>query len=227
VKHRHSHFAVGYWNRIRQGRVAPDQADLDPKALKRLLSRLFLLDTAGTHSGAAVYRLAGTTLCERFGGELRGKNFFTQWDVNSRAALAVLLRHSLRLSTPICLAAIGASEDCRMLEMETILMPIVAGGGEPARFLGLTEFLAAPSSLATDTIAFQRLVAFSFVQENGPEEDAHPPDAETAVEPGRAPHLRLIVSRGQVTETPRFDGNEALGRMFALCGVSQALNTRP
>ena len=44
MKHRNSHFAVGYWSRIRHGRPVPDQADIDPKALKRLLPFVFLLD---------------------------------------------------------------------------------------------------------------------------------------------------------------------------------------
>lgn len=226
LKHKHSHFAVGYWSRIRQGRAAPDQAHIDLKALKRLLSRMFLLDMQGAHSSDAVYRLAGTALCEQFGGELRGKNFFAHWDVNSRAALSVLLRHSLRLSTPICLAAIGASEDCRMFEIETVLMPIAAGGGEPVRFLGLTEFLPNSIPLAGQTIAFQRLTAFTLVREGSSQVDVDPPEAGTAVEPGRAPHLRLIVSRAEVTDAPRFDGNEALGRMFALCGAAQAFGAR-
>src|SRR5215510_9383889 len=63
MKHRNNHFAVGYWSLIRRGRPAPDQADVDPKALKRLLPFVFLLDAR--HS-TFVYRLAGTTLCERY-----------------------------------------------------------------------------------------------------------------------------------------------------------------
>ena len=39
MKHRNSHFAVGYWNRIRAGNGVPDQADIDPKALKRCHER--------------------------------------------------------------------------------------------------------------------------------------------------------------------------------------------
>ena len=72
MKHRNSHFAVGYWSRLRQGRLAPDQADIDPRALKRLLPNVFLLEARG--DGAFVYRLAGTALCDRYGAELRGSD---------------------------------------------------------------------------------------------------------------------------------------------------------
>jgi len=40
MKHRNSHFAVGYWSLIRHGRKSPDQSDIDPKALKRASHRV-------------------------------------------------------------------------------------------------------------------------------------------------------------------------------------------
>src|SRR3954468_24517506 len=121
MKHRNSHFAVGYWSRIRQGRDTPDQSDIDPKALKRLLPFVFLLDA---RTGRFTYRLAGTTLCERYGIELRGRDFLHQWDPDSRLRLNELLAHSLRARVPVCLTSIGATDDCNMIEIETVLMPI-------------------------------------------------------------------------------------------------------
>src|SRR5262249_28333315 len=104
MKHRNNHFAVGYWSLIRRGRPTPDQADIDPKALKRLLPFVFLLDTR--HSNF-VYRLAGTTLCGRYGGELRGRDFLSHWDRDSRVKLPSLLRRSLAEATPICLSSVA------------------------------------------------------------------------------------------------------------------------
>src|SRR5215470_12873242 len=99
MKHRNSHFAVGYWSRLRNGRGAPDQADIDPKALKRLLPFVFLLDARQTSS--PIYRLAGSTLCERYGGELRGRNFLTIWDPDSQGHLSGLLRQALAERMPV------------------------------------------------------------------------------------------------------------------------------
>ena len=38
MKHKNSHLLVGYWSRLRKGREVPDQTDIDPRAIKRLLS---------------------------------------------------------------------------------------------------------------------------------------------------------------------------------------------
>src|SRR5216684_3038656 len=102
MKHRNSHFAVGYWSRIRNGRTTPDQADIDPKALKRLLPFVFLLDARG---GNFTYRLAGTTLCERYGSELRGRDYFLHWDPESSTRLSELLRQSFRAHRICALSA--------------------------------------------------------------------------------------------------------------------------
>src|SRR3979411_1681405 len=100
MKHRNSHFAVGYWGLIRHGRKAPDQSDIDPKALKRLLPFVFLLDA---RLSLFTYRLFRPTTCERYGGELRGKNFLSPWDPDSRARLSNLLRQALAEPAPPCL----------------------------------------------------------------------------------------------------------------------------
>ena len=64
MKHKNSHLLVGYWSRLRRGRSAPFQGDIDPRAIKRLLSYVFILDCE--NPARPVYRLAGTALCERF-----------------------------------------------------------------------------------------------------------------------------------------------------------------
>jgi len=198
MKHRNSHFAVGYWSRLRKGRATPDQADIDPKTLKRLLPFVFLLDAR--IDGSFVFRLAGTTLCERYGTELRGKNFMSHWDAESRTRLGVLLRQSLTSNTPLCLTSIGATEDCRMIEIETILMPISFGSGKAERFLGLAQVLTDVSSLVGRSISFERLVASSLVREDEdlstvelPPPPSPPADDSWRKHP-RAPHLRLVVS---------------------------------
>jgi hypothetical protein len=195
MKHRNSHFAVGYWSRIRNGRPAPDQGDVDPKALKRLLPFVFLLDARG---GVFTYRLAGTTLCERYGSELRGRDFLYQWDSDSRTRLNALLRRSLQLALPVCLTSIGATDDCHMIEIETVLMPISFGGTYPERFLGVAQVLTDVSPLAGQAISFERLVSSSLVHEDEPaKEDAppSPPPSDRGRPHPRAPHLRLVAVR--------------------------------
>jgi hypothetical protein len=230
MKHRNSHFAVGYWSLIRRGRPAPDQSDVDPKALKRLLPFVFLLDAR--HS-SFVYRLAGTTLCERYGGELRGRDFLAQWDRESRKTLSTLLKNALTESKPLCLTSVGTTADCRMVEIETVLMPMTFNEGAPERFLGVAQVLTDATPLLGRAIAFEKLVASDLV---GEIECAVPEPALLAPFPpppprrargsrtSRGAHLKLVVN--QARPEPRqndggFSGNGALVTLLAKCDAEQ------
>ena len=194
MKHRNSHFAVGYWSRLRGGRDTPDQADIDPRALKRLLPFVFLLDARG---GSFTYRLAGTTLCERYGGELRGREYLHPWDADSRKHLAELLQRSLKMRLPLCLISAGATSDCRIVEIETVLMPVTFGTAQPERFLGVAQVLSDGSPLAGKPINFERLISSKLVHEDEPFTQAtRPPSFPNGGQPHRrAPYLRLVSSR--------------------------------
>jgi len=207
MKHRNSHFAVGYWSRIRNGRDTPDQADIDPKALKRLLPFVFLLDGRG---GSFTYRLAGTTLCERYGGELRGRDFLQPWDPDSRKHLNELMRRALKMRLPLCLTSIGATDDCRVVEIETVLLPITFGSDRPERFLGVAQVLSDVSPLGGKPINFERLVGSKLVHEDEP--FSHTPRPPSSPDGWRAhpkaPHLRLVPSHsGKESDPVKMDGD--------------------
>jgi hypothetical protein len=232
MKHRNSHFAVGYWSRLRQGRAVPDQSDIDPRALKRLLPFVFLLEIRA--DGSFVYRLAGTTLCERYGTELRGRNFLTHWEAESRTRLNALLKQALAARTPLCLHSIGATEDCRMVEIETVLMPIAFGGTEPARFIAIAQVLTDVAPLIGRSISFERLVASYLVREGESHQDMEfppsPPPSHGDRESrgaGRRSHLRLVVSQRDPNrpDALRSDMNAAVQKLLALCRGNSALRS--
>jgi hypothetical protein len=224
MKHRNNHFAVGYWSLIRRGRPAPDQSDIDPKALKRLLPFVFLLDSRHSHF---VYRLAGTTLCERYGGELRGRDFLAQWDRDSRKQVSTLLNNSLAESKPLCLTSVGTTADCRMIEIETVLMPITFNGEAPVRFLGVAQVLTDATPLLGRSIAFEKLVASDLVGDAEcavPEPVAAPPPPPVrrprASRTARGAHLKLVVSQTRPERQGNergFTGNDALTTLRATC----------
>jgi hypothetical protein len=202
MKHKNSHLVVGYWSRIRKGRAVPDQVDIDPRAIKRLLSYAFILDCM--NPSRPVYRLAGTSLCERFGFELKGTGFLAHWESQSGLSLASLLRQSLKMRQPICLSSIAATADGGMVELETILAPISFNGGEPTRFFGMVQMLSDPTPLLGRSIAYERLVASQLIQEDEPlpsqDHDQAPPASPPMSGPAprshpRAPYLRLVVSQ--------------------------------
>jgi hypothetical protein len=217
MKHKNSHLLVGYWSRLRQNRDVPDQTEIDPRAIKRLLSHVFILDAA--IPGRPIYRLAGTGLCERFGFELKGTSFLANWEGQSGMALGSLLKQSLHLRQPVCLSAIGATADCGMVEMETVLAPISFNGGEANRFVGMTQILSDLTQLGGRPIAFQRLVASQMVREAEPAaaDFGPPPPPPLVRNAARGPHLRLVISQDR-PETLHFEADAMLSRIAGLMG---------
>ncbi len=200
MKHRNSHLLIGYWSRIRRGREIPDQADLDPRAMKRMLSHIFILDALDAARPA--YRLAGTSLCDRFGVELRGTGFFAHWEAQARERIALLLRQSLLMKQPVCLSAIGVTSQCATMEMETVLAPLTFGAGAPRRFLGIVQFLSDASQLGGWPIVYERLTGSKMVRENEPlapmsDPPAPPPAPFASTGANQIPHLRLVASRDE------------------------------
>jgi hypothetical protein len=197
MKHKNSHLLVGYWSRLRAGHGVPDQTDIDPRAIKRLLPYVFILDAE--NPGRPIYRLAGTAICDRFGFELKGTGFLAHWEAQSSLALGSLLRQALELNQPVCLTSIGATADCGMVELETVLLPIKFGEDGPTRFLGMIQILSDISQLHGRPIAFQRLAASQLIREDDPRalQNANPPPPPPPAlrNHPRAPHLRLVVSQ--------------------------------
>ena len=198
MKHKNSHLLVGYWSRLRRGRAIPNQGEIDPRAIKRLLPYVFILDCETP--ARPVYRLAGTALCERFGYELRGTSFLGHWEAQSGLSLAPLLRQALKASQPLCLTSIAATVDNGMAELESVLTPISLNGEEPTRFLGMVQMLTSPAPLLGRTIAYERLIASQLIQEDEPlphyDQDLPPPPPPVQLRGHpKAPYLRLIVSR--------------------------------
>jgi hypothetical protein len=199
MKHRNSHLLVGYWSRLRKGRSLPDQTDIDPRAIKRILSHVFILE-AGDPS-RPVYRLAGTSLCERFGTELKGSEFLAHWEGQSRTALSALLRQSMMTRQPVCISSIGSTMECGMVELETVLAPVTFGDGAPTRFVGMVQVLSDLAQLGGRPISFERLVGAQLIQESEPlpamdlPPPPMPPSDGLRGGHAKAPHLRLVVNR--------------------------------
>ncbi|GAA0525691.1 hypothetical protein FHS83_001969 [Rhizomicrobium palustre] len=227
MKHKNSHLLVGYWSRLRAGQDVPDQADIDPRAIKRLLPYVFILEA--TNPLRPVYRLAGTALCERFGFELKGTGFLGQWEAQSSLALSSLLQQALTLKQPVCLSSIAATADCGMVELETVLLPVKFSDTTPTRFVGMVNILSDITQLFGRPIAYQRLAASEVIREDGAEAPRQglPPMVPPQVMPPslrshpKAPHLRLVVSQDRPA-VMNFDAGSAIGRLFQVFGPERA-----
>lgn len=226
MKHKNSHLLVGYWSRLRAGRTVPDQADIDPRAIKRLLSYTFILDCE--NPGRPIYRLAGTALCERFGFELKGTGFLAHWESRSSLSLASLLRQALKACQPVCLSSIAATAENGMVELETILTPISFNGGEPTRFFGMVQMLSDPTPLLGHAIAYERLIASQLIQEDEPLAmydqtlpPPPPPQPPVLKSHPKAPWLKLVVSQNP-PHLSSFGAGDLLLKMSELVGRLRA-----
>jgi hypothetical protein len=209
---------VGYWSRLRKGRDVPVQAAIDPRAIKRRLPDVFILDCE--NPARPLYRLAGTALCERFGFELKGTSFLGHWEAQSGLALASLLRQALKQGQPLCLSSIGATADNGMVELETILTPVSLTGGAPTRFMGMVQMLSDPTPLLGRAIAYERLVGSQLIQEDEPlpqyDQNLPPPPPPTMLRAHpKAPYLRLVVSKDNPALL-NFGSGDLLEKMFAV-----------
>jgi hypothetical protein len=230
MKHKNSHLLVGYWSRLRKGRDVPDQTDIEPRAIKRMLSQLFILDAS--EPAEASYRLAGTSVCERFGFELRGTNFLAHWESQSSVALASLMKQALRLRQPICLSSIGATQDNGMVEMERVLAPVSFGSDQPTRFIGMVQVLSDPAPLTGRAIVFERLVGSQIVREDEPFPtfDSLPPPpapyrgASLRSHP-KGPHLRLVVNHDKPRTVHR-ERDDLLERVADALGVALSSDSK-
>ena len=230
MKHKNSHLLVGYWSRLRKGRDVPDQTDIDPRAIKRLLSYTFILDCE--NPARPIYRLAGTALCERFGFELKGTGFLAHWESQSGLSLASLLRQSLKARQPVCLSSIAATADNGMVELETILTPVSFNGGEPTRFFGMVQMLSDPTPLLGRSIAYERLVGSQLIQEDEPmPADDRPVSRRRrrrrrrACAPIRARRICGWCRRRTAPALLHFGSGDLLQKMFDVIGRWRAANS--
>jgi hypothetical protein len=221
MKHKNSHLLVGYWSRLRQGRDVPDQTDIDPRAIKRLLSYTFILDCE--NPARPVYRLAGTALCERFGFELKGTSFLAHWESQSGLALSPLLRQALKQHQPVCLSSVAVTADSGAVELETVLTPVSFNGNTPTRFFGMVQMLSNPAPLLGHAIAYERLVGSQMIQEADatPHYDQNqppppPPPPSLRAHP-KAPYLRLVVSHDGPALL-QFGSGDLMEKLFRVIG---------
>lgn len=166
MQHRNSHLLVGYWSRLRRGRVVPNQSDIDPRAIKRMLASVFILDAED--ADCPTYRLTGTHICDSYGYELKGSSFLNHWDANVRGAIGQLLRQALVTHQPVCLTALATVDGGAMVEIEIVLAPVGMGTSGVTRFIGLMQTRSDTQQLTKRPILSQRLTGAEMVCEEQP-----------------------------------------------------------
>lgn len=122
----------GYWDQLRGQRPAPERADIDPAAIRRVLGDTFIVEIDKAY--AFPFRLAGTRMCALLGQELRGASLLDRWtDCEAVRDLVLSVTNDLNA----CVVGVaGHTAQGHRLDLELLLLPLHHRGKANARILG-------------------------------------------------------------------------------------------
>ncbi|MEM6618825.1 MAG: PAS domain-containing protein [Pseudomonadota bacterium] len=190
---------LGYWERLRAGRVAPVRSDLDPREIKAALENTFILEMKAP--GNLRFRLAGLKLCDLMGMDLRGMPARSLIAVDDRTRFDAVLDDMLAEPKIVELRLAhrdgAARSDARML-----LLPMQNDHGEICRVLGCMVVTGAPVSppqrFALKAVETTRIIAGEESHTVHPRPQVHAGLAESAAaftrphNAGRQGHSRRL-----------------------------------
>ena len=134
MKHPSIRELFDYWTLRRGRRPAPDRADIEPGAIRRVLADTFILsfDDAAGHP----FRIAGTRVCAAFGRELKNKGFLGLWTPESCPLARDLLNVVAHEAVGVVASARGMSTAGSTHELELLVLPLSHRGRTDARVMG-------------------------------------------------------------------------------------------
>jgi hypothetical protein len=150
MKHAASRDLHAYWEALRGRRPAPQRAEIEPAAIRHVLSETFIV-TLDRGTGYP-FRLAGTRVCALFGRELKGESFLGLWDEASRKTVRDLL-NLLTSETVGTVAGVTAQTTSgEPLDLELLLLPLIAPRPMLARSIGVLAPMRVPQWIGLRTI---------------------------------------------------------------------------
>jgi hypothetical protein len=196
-----------YWNGQRGSRLAPERAEIEPGAIRRVLADTFILsvEPAAGHP----FRIAGTRVCALFNRELKGEAFLDLWSTESRRDVSDLLTivadESVAVAasaSAVCTAQAGLPSQRAIdrVRLELVLLPLRHHGRTDARFLGALAPSEPPAWLGTSPPAGLTLGTHRYVgpaAAGTPRGSAILPKAHLALGGGRIRHGFVVYDGGQ------------------------------
>jgi hypothetical protein len=150
MKHAASRELYAYWQELRGRRPAPERAEIEPGAIRQILSEAFILalDSATNYP----FRLAGTRVCALFGRELKGDSFAKLWDDQSRKTILDLLSILADEWVGTVAGVTAHNEEGQGVELELLLLPLSATRPSLARTIGILAPLSPPRWIGSKPI---------------------------------------------------------------------------
>jgi hypothetical protein len=145
-----------YWDRVRNGRIAPCRFDIDPARIASLLPETFIAECASLRGYP--FRLAGTKICEQFGWELRGTDLLTLWTLEDRHAVAGLIRDILDNGAVGHVVFRATTRTNREAVFELVLLPLIHNGTAINLLLGAIVAIDPPFWLGAEPLERRELI---------------------------------------------------------------------
>ena len=147
MKHAASRELYTYWQELRGRRPAPERAEIEPAAIRGILSETFIV--ALDRPGGYPFRLAGTRVCALFDRELKGESFLTLWDDTSRRTVADLLGILADEWVGTVAGVSTQTSEGDALDLELLLLPLSATRPALQRAIGILAPLRTPPAIGT------------------------------------------------------------------------------
>lgn len=150
-----------YWQELRGKRPAPERRDIEPAAIKTLLSDVFILEhSTGTNFD---YRLAGSSLCAAYCRELKGRPFSQFWNEEDQEALDTTLTAIREDAAAAVIGYRGMNDRGQSVPFEMLLLPLRYGGIDYPRILGIavpadTDYWLGANPITSHEMMSMRLI---------------------------------------------------------------------
>ena len=186
-----------YWDRVRNGRIAPRRFEIEPGQIATVLPETFIAEHVGVPG--CRFRLVGTKICAQFGRELRGTDLLSLFGPADRDALASLLRSIYRDAAMGEIQFEASTEAHRSVKFELILLPLIHTGNAINRILGAMSAYDPPFWLGATPLRRCEIVQLDL---RWPDADQDPPAPKQTMDstPSATELVRSVRRRFRVYE---------------------------
>jgi len=139
-----------YWRRLKGERSAPERNDVDPGAIRAILSDVFILEF-DCAAGLPI-RVTGVRTNALFGRELRATPFLNLWRAADRADILELVEATANEAQPVVIAGIAHAATHAPIGAEVLLLPLRHHGNTHSRLLGAFSPASVPKWIGLDEV---------------------------------------------------------------------------
>lgn len=157
MKHKTSQILFDYWNKVRDGRPAPQRFEIEPARIGPILPETFILERVDAQTFR--FRLAGTRLGEQFGQEFRGCNFLDLWNDSDRITLERQFCAMCNEAAVLILTFTASNHAGASAIFEAVVFPLMHAQTRVTRALGAISVAQAPIWLGHERVAGLQLTA--------------------------------------------------------------------